>query len=150
MNGITVLIDTNIILDIAFPNVLFADTAKEILKKCRMGEVTGFIAAHSIPNIFYILRKQYSVQERKDMLFQLCKIIKVVAIDQSAIVHTLTNIYIDDIEDCLQIECAKTVNADYIVTRNIDDFKASPIPAVMPDAFLKKLDGINKNDETGY
>jgi len=139
MSDITALIDTNIILDIVIPNVQFADVAKEILKKCRTGEITGYIAAHSIPNIFYILRKQYSAQERKNMLFQLCKIIKVVAIDQTSITHTLTNIDIDDIEDCLQIECAKAVKADYIVTRNMDDFISSPIPAISPDAFLQKL-----------
>jgi predicted nucleic acid-binding protein len=139
MSGMTALIDTNVILDIAIPNARFADAAKEILKKCRIGEMTGYIAAHSIPNIFYILRKQYSAQERKNMLFQLCKIIKIVAIDQPSIIRTLTNIDIDDIEDCLQIECAKAVNADYIVTRNIDDFRASSIPAILPDDFLQKF-----------
>jgi hypothetical protein len=31
------------------------------------------------------------------------------------------------------------VNADYIVTRNITDFSASPIPAILPEDFFKKV-----------
>lgn len=27
-----------------------------------------------------------------------------------------------DFEDCLQDECAKEINADYIITRNVQDF----------------------------
>lgn len=46
-----------------------------------------------------------------------------------------------DFEDCLQDECAKQVNADYIVTRNIKDFSKSDIPAVTPEIFLKILEG---------
>jgi len=32
-----------------------------------------------------------------------------------------------------------TVKADYIVTRNISDFSASPIPAILPESFLQKM-----------
>jgi len=31
------------------------------------------------------------------------------------------------------------VNADYIITRNISDFSTSPIPAILPEDFLKKV-----------
>lgn len=41
-----------------------------------------------------------------------------------------------DFEDCLQDECAKQVFADYIITRNTDDFLTSEIPAISPTDFL--------------
>ena len=31
------------------------------------------------------------------------------------------------------------VNADYIVTRDIPDFSASPIPAILPEELLKRM-----------
>jgi hypothetical protein len=43
----------------------------------------------------------------------------------------------DDIEDCLQAECAVLVNADYIVTRNIKDYTHSAVPVILPEDFLK-------------
>jgi hypothetical protein len=42
-----------------------------------------------------------------------------------------------DLEDSLQLECAKSVGAEYIVSRNIDDFANSPIPVILPEDFLK-------------
>lgn len=37
-----------------------------------------------------------------------------------------------DFEDCLQDECATQNHADYIITRNTDDFSNSNIPASTP------------------
>ena len=42
-----------------------------------------------------------------------------------------------DFEDCLQDECAQEVSADYIITRNIEDFKYSKVRAIEPQEFLK-------------
>ncbi len=42
-----------------------------------------------------------------------------------------------DFEDCLQDRCAKGINAQYIITRNVDDYINSEIPAILPTDFLK-------------
>ena len=42
----------------------------------------------------------------------------------------------EDLEDGLQIQCATKSGLDYIVTRNIDDFKNSSVPAILPSDFL--------------
>ena len=39
--------------------------AKRIMEKCAAREITGILAAHSIPNLFYILRK-ISVRKKED------------------------------------------------------------------------------------
>jgi predicted nucleic acid-binding protein len=58
-------------------------------------------------------------------------------IDSKIILAALTNNDFNDIEDCLQAECAKAVKADYIVTRNIKDYTHSEIPAISPEALIK-------------
>lgn len=35
------------------------------------------------------------------------------------------------------MECAKAFSAEYIVTRNIDDYKSSEIKAILPKEYLK-------------
>lgn len=49
----------------------------------------------------------------------------------------LQNEKFSDFEDCLQIECAKSYGAEYIVTRNTDDFKHSELNAILPADYLK-------------
>ena len=61
-------------------------------------------------------------------------------IDKPKITEALQNNKFPDFEDCLQIECAVAYGADYIITRNCDDFEESKIPVITPDAFCKLLD----------
>jgi predicted nucleic acid-binding protein len=134
-----ILIDTNIILDHLIPRQPFMDIADKILHICFQQKCLGYIAAHSVSNIFYILRRQFSVTDRKKMLIELCEFIEVAGIQKKQVIDALVNENFDDLEDCLQIECARMVNADYIVTRNIADFAASPIPAILPEDLLQKM-----------
>ncbi len=72
------------------------------MEKCAKKEVTGIMAAHSIPNLFYILRKDFSQEERRALLKDLC------------------------LEEA----------ADYIVTRNLDDFIESRVKVIQPDELV--------------
>ncbi len=42
-----------------------------------------------------------------------------------------------DFEDALQANCAKRYHIDYIITRNVKDFKLSPVKAIEPSEFFK-------------
>ncbi|MCL2186757.1 MAG: PIN domain-containing protein [Treponema sp.] len=134
-----ILIDTNIILDYFVLRQPFADNACDILTLCFKEKCNGYIAAHSVSNIFYILRKQFSVSKRKELLIDLCEFIEVAGIQKKQVIDALTDEDFNDFEDRLQVECARLINADYIITRNISDFLSSPIPAILPEDFLQKM-----------
>ncbi|MDR3276225.1 MAG: PIN domain-containing protein, partial [Treponema sp.] len=135
MNDLVALIDSDTLIDVLTLREPFADTAKKVFQACLDKKVAGYIAAHSITNIFYILRKNYSLEERKQMLLDLFDIVDVVGVVKSLLIKALVYEDFDDIEDRLQVECAQAVNADYIITRNIGDFTTSPIPAILPKDF---------------
>jgi predicted nucleic acid-binding protein len=138
MKDMVILVDTNILLDFLEKREPFINHADKIIQQCSNHTITGCIAVHSILNIFYILRKDYSAADRKTMLLGLCHTMNVVGIDRIKLLEALISEDFDDIEDCLQAECAVSVGADYIVTRNIADFATSPIPAILPEDFLAK------------
>lgn len=132
-----VLIDTNILIDYISKREPYFEAANSILMLCANEEIGGCIAAHSVMNSIYITRKEYTLEERRKILIGLCKILDVVGIDRGKIINALNNDDFSDIEDCLQMECAKAFTVDYIVTRNIKDFEKSVIPAILPDKFLE-------------
>ena len=134
-----VLVDTNIIIDALANREPYADNAKKILEKCAAREVTGILAAHSIPNMFYIFRKNFSQDERRFLLKNLCNIFKISDLNAKKILAALENEKFVDFEDCLQEECAVESMADYIVTRNPADFAKSRVKVILPEEFLKKL-----------
>jgi predicted nucleic acid-binding protein len=136
---VIILIDTDVILDYFIARQPFMDNAYEVLRLCSQQKCSGYIAAHSITNIFYILRKRFSASDRKKFLMWLCEIIDVAGIQKKQIIDALSDEDFSDLEDRLQVECAQMVNADYIVTRNITDFSASPITAILPGDLLQKI-----------
>lgn len=133
-----ILIDTNVLLDYLLEREPFFDDAKEVILSCTDGNVKGCIAAHSISNMFFILRKDYNAKERREVLLNLCKIFDVEGIDKAKLISGLGNDDFSDFEDCLQMECAKSYEADYIVTRNVSDYETSEIKAITPKDYLKE------------
>lgn len=132
-----ILIDTNILLDYLLTREPFYEAAKKVILTCTEGRTKGCIAAHSISNMFFILRKDYTVKERREILTSLCTIFDVEGIDKDKLLTGLQNEAFSDFEDCLQMECAKACGAEYIVTRNIADYKISEIEAIMPEEYLE-------------
>ena len=68
-----------------------------------------------------------------------CKMFTVVGIDSIKLELALRDFEFEDFEDCLQAECAKDFSANFIVTRNVDDFCNSSIPAIEPTKLISKL-----------
>ena len=129
-----VLLDTNIMLDYLQHRADF-DVAEKIINLCARKELNCFMAAHSVPNMFFILRKVFSEEERRELLLGLIELIPVVSIDHEMIAKALNKRSFSDFEDCLQSECASSVDVEYIITRNVSDFAESHIPAIHPNDF---------------
>jgi len=115
-----ILVDTNVLLDYILLREPFTKNAQKIIDYCRRELLSGAIAAHSVADMFYIFRKNISVEERRRILLRLCDIFYVENVDKDKLTRALTNRDFSDFEDCLQSECAASFKADYIVTRNVD------------------------------
>ena len=134
-----ILIDTNVLLDYLLTREPFYEDAARIVLACADGKVKGCIAAHSISNMFFIVRKDYNVKERRELLINLCSIFDVEGIDKAKLLAGLQNEDFSDFEDCLQEECAVNVMADYIVTRNPKDFEKSRVKVIDPEGLILLL-----------
>ncbi len=135
-----ILVDTNVLLDYILLREPFTQSAQKIIKLCQEEILNGAMAAQSVPDMFYILRKNISIEERRRILYCLCDIFHVENIDKDKLQRALPNQDFRDFEDCLQMECAASFKADYIITRNIDDYASSNIPCVTPKAFCDMLE----------
>ena len=138
--NMVLLIDNNVMIDAITAREPFWTDSSRVIKLCAEKKIQGYLAATSVADAFYILRKDYSSQERRSILLYYANILSVVGVDEKVVLNALKNENFRDFEDCLQAECAKAVGAEYIVTRNTEDFSESPVPAVTPAAILKILE----------
>lgn len=133
-----ILLDTNILIDWVSHREDYQN-ARKIVYLCASRKVEGCIAAHSVTNMFYILRKNLGLSERKTVFDTISRIFTIVPVDEPKLRAAVNNADFKDFEDCLQMECAKEFGAEYIVTRNVSDFENSSINAVEPQDFLGRL-----------
>lgn len=135
-----VLIDTNIILDVLQKREPFYQNSKKVLKYCAEGTLKGYIAPHSISNIFFVLRKEFSISERKRLLCGILDFLTVSGLGHEQVREALLREDFPDFEDCLQDECAVLAGAEYIITRNTGDFKSAKVEAAEPEQLLELLE----------
>ena len=139
MKNIRILIDTNVIMDFIVKRNHFSDDAEKVIELCMKKNLQGCIAAHTVSNLFYVLRKYLTTEKRKNILLMLCKMFIVIGIDVNKIESALLDIEFKDFEDCLQVECAKDFEAHFIVTRNVKDFAGSVVPVLEPAVLIEML-----------
>lgn len=132
-----ILIDTNIILDFIQSREPFSENASKIINSCVKKENEGYISAHSLSDILFILRKDKTVEERKALILNLCSFFTVIPEDKNFYTAVCQNNNWNDLEDGLQMKCADFEKLDYIVTRDAGKgFNDSPVKVISAEDFL--------------
>ena len=132
-----ILIDTNVVIDNLARRDLYGESLK-IFDLCENGSVEGFVTTVTIMDVMYVLQKHLGKAEVRDAVQALMQIVDVVPALKSDINAAFMG-ECADFEDAVQASCAARFKVDYIVTRNIKDFKNSTVPAIEPSDFLKLL-----------
>lgn len=139
MKLLNILIDTNIILDWLLKRDDLFYASEKCLCHCKEGKIRGFITPHSISDIFYVVHKKFNAEERRELLILLLSFLSVLPENEDTFMYVLENESDTwtDIEDSLQMSAAKLCDMDFIVTRNLSDFKDSDVCAISPEKFLE-------------
>jgi predicted nucleic acid-binding protein len=137
----TVLLDTNIIMDALQERQPFDTEAKEILRRGQKGEVACLFTANTAADIFYLYSRARDEQSARAALAFLLTRYSVVSVTHEDCIRALS-LAIEDFEDALMVACAEKTRVDCIVTRDERLLKAnSSVKIVSPGelAVLLKL-----------
>lgn len=133
-----ILIDTNVILDVLCNRKDFVDDSSKVFKLCEVKKLTGYISALSIPNIVYIMRRELDEERTREVIEKLSLVFNIVDL-KSDDLKKATTLDFSDYEDAIQSQQAMRIKADYIVTRNLKDYKNSKIMAIKPTELLERI-----------
>lgn len=134
-----VLIDTNIVLDFLQEREPFVENAARLFERIDAGEIEVFIAATTITNIYYIIRKIAERVVAQDSITQVLDDLNICAVNLEILEQVLA-LNFEDFEDAVQYACAVLHSVDAIVTRDASGFINAEIPVVLPE----EIDAINK------
>ncbi len=134
-----VFVDTNILIDLLVDRPPFSKFAIEIFDLAEKKQVKLFTSSHSYATTHYLLKKHIEEKELRELLYSLLDFIDLVSIDISIIKKSLLSNH-KDFEDAIQIFAANSIaEMDFIVTRNLKDFKNAGITVLSPDELIQFL-----------
>ena len=132
------LLDINVILDVVFERDGVA-ASSAVIARCDE-DCEAYLAWHSVATLGYLIERKRSAAEARIFIIDLLTWTRVASTTHDDAVEAMGWPF-SDLEDALQAAAAKACNSHYIITRNIQDFSESPIPALDPKAFLAKHPG---------
>ncbi|TFH59717.1 MAG: PIN domain-containing protein [Gemmatimonadales bacterium] len=130
-----VYLDTNVILDVLASRKPFVSDSAAVLSLVESGRVEGFVAAHAVTTLFYLLRREVGAAKARSVLMDLFRVVEIVAVDQDRIYQAMAMDW-EDFEDAVQASCAAKVEAEYLLTRDQGGFRGSPVPVLSPAEFV--------------
>ncbi|WP_259071163.1 type II toxin-antitoxin system VapC family toxin [Mucilaginibacter sp. X4EP1] len=132
-------VDTNILMDLIADRQPFSKFAIELFELAEKKRIKLYTSSHSYATTHYLLKKYLSEKELREILLSLLDFVTIIPIDFAVIKKSLLSQH-KDFEDAIQIFAANTITTlDFIVTRNLKDFKDTGITVLPPDEVLRYL-----------
>jgi predicted nucleic acid-binding protein len=133
-----ILLDTNILLDVLLNRPGLADESDAAIARCEELGAELFVAWHGLATAYYLLRRGRTEAEA---LAEVDRILAWahVATAGDAEARDARAMGLPDFEDALQVASASACGADWIMTRNEDDFRNSLVPVINPADFLTRF-----------
>ena len=133
-----VLLDTDVVLDILADRQPFVVEASVLWLAHEQRQLEAYISPITPVNVFYILHRQVGSAQARQLVGRLLATISVCPLDQTVLAnaHALP---MADFEDAVQAAAAAAMGLDSLVTRNIRDYSATPLPILTPAEALVRL-----------
>ena len=129
-----IFVDTNILLDVLLEREGYYYDALKIWANAENGNVEACIAAISLNNIHYVMRKLKSETTAMIAVKILLRIFKVIPVDAD-ILGLAVDFHDKDFEDDIQLQCALKAKCSQLFTRNPNHYDHSVIAVVPPSSF---------------
>lgn len=143
-----VLFDTNIVLDLLLARQRFVNHAQRLFAAVERQEITGYLSAHTVMTVHYLLAKQLGAKSAITHISKLLSLFEITPLSRTAIDAALKTSF-RDFEDAVLHESARLSKVDAIVTRNIADFKDAQLPVYEPITLLSLLKGNRNKNRSG-
>jgi predicted nucleic acid-binding protein len=135
---VKVLFDTDVLLDVLLDREPFAEASAQLLSLVELARIAGCVASTSVTTIYYLTRKSLGAAKTRRAVEDLLGLLEVAPVNRIVLTQAVASKFAD-FEDAVIAHAAHESRADVIATRNVKDFKHSPVPAQTPDDILAAI-----------
>ncbi len=130
-----IMIDLNVVLDVIQKRLPHYYASSTVLTKVRTKELTGYLPGHCLTTIYFIISKYTDKAQASETINWMITNFEIAVENKDIFIRALS-FQIKDFEDAVVASLAENLKCNYIITRNVPDFKGTPVPAFTPEEFL--------------
>ncbi len=131
-----ILLDTNIVLDVALDRPRLAAASRGALTWAVEHPGKACLAWHSVATLAYFLARQNGRERVRPLIGELVARLDIAGGSDRELLRAI-ELPLPDVEDAMIAALAESGGVNHIVTRNVADFRKSPVKAVTPEDFLR-------------
>lgn len=129
------LIDLNVLLDVLQKREPYYQASSALLDRVLTENHTAAIPAHAVTTIHYLVAKYRNRRSANSAVDWLLAHFRVAAVTAQELTRARALDW-PDFEDAVVAAAAEAQQCHAIITRNISDFRGSPVPARTPEEYL--------------
>ncbi|CAN5595177.1 PIN domain nuclease [soil metagenome] len=136
----SVLLDTNVVVDVLLGREPFVTHSAEVLQLAARGEIRGLISATGLTTAWYLTERYQNSHDAEVAIRMLVSLLEVASVSENQItaaLDTMESGAFADFEDAVQHAAAVSAGAELIITRNGKDFAGGSLSTMTPQAFLE-------------
>lgn len=133
-----VTLDINVLLDVFQKREPHYAASAQVVSLVTAGTLAGVCPAHGLTTLYYLVRKHASKPDAEDAMDQVLRHFQIGNLE-AAEWQEARRLPLADFEDAVVATVAKATASVFIITRNVEDFAGSPVPAITPADFLSQL-----------
>jgi predicted nucleic acid-binding protein len=132
------LLDTNVLVDVALTRPGLHESSGAVVAWCKNHPGASAVTAHSLATVAYLVGRASDRTQARKFVGELVAGFDIAAVGGLEVARGL-ELPLADFEDALVAAAAESAAATHIVTRNLRDFRKSPVKAVTPEDFMRTV-----------
>jgi predicted nucleic acid-binding protein len=133
-----ILLDTNIVLDVIQKRQPHYQASATVLDRIVRRQIAAALPAHAMTTVHFIVHRYQDQATASKVIGWLLDWFNVAAVGKAELMRAHTLGW-SDFEDAVVAAAAESSGCEVVVTRNVRDFRDSPVPAVTPEEYLSDL-----------
>lgn len=133
-----ILLGTDVLIDVALNREPHVEASAALLNLLEQRPRTAFVSWHTLSTFYCLVSPAVGRKDARHFLVELTRFVTVAPADTAAF-HQAAFLPFPDFEDALQVAAAQACGASWIATRNVADFRGSPVPARTPAEIVAEM-----------
>lgn len=130
-----IFFDSDVLLDVLAGRPSHYEKSAEALSLSEFKKIRGYTSSLILCNLHYILRKLTDAKTARSKIEAILTLLDIIDLKKDDILGALV-LQMPDFEYAVQVSIAARSNMDWILTRNIKDYKKSTIKPITPKDFI--------------